>query len=299
MMVLRTPEERFVDLPDFAFNTQYVEVVSGAGPTVRMSYLDEGPRHAPPVLLLHGEPTWSFLYRHVIVALRAAGRRVLAPDLIGFGRSDKPAERSDYTYQRHVDWVRCFLDRLRLDGIGLLAHDWGGLIGLRLVGEEGDRFARVLITNSGLPTGDHPPSEQFRAWRRHVEEAPLLEPGAIVSRYNLVPLAPTVAAAYEAPFPDARYQAGARQFPLLLPVTPDDPASEANRRAWKGLMRFARPLLTVFGDQDPFTAGVDRLLQKRIPGAAGQAHARLHAGHFIQEDAPTAFAGHATGFFRA
>src|SRR5260370_34367812 len=177
MEILRTPDDRFGALPDFAFAPRYVALESESGPPVRMHFLDEGPRGGAPVLLLHGEPTWCYLYRRIIPSLCAAGLRVIAPDLIGFGRSDKPAQRADHTFQRHVDWVRAFADRLELDGIRLLCHDWGGLIGLRLVGEEPDRFARVLATNTGLPTGDRAPAEAFSAWRRHVQEVPQLWPG--------------------------------------------------------------------------------------------------------------------------
>jgi haloalkane dehalogenase len=297
MEILRTPEDRFRALPGFPFEPRYVEVPAPDGTLLRMAYVDEGPRGGAPVLLLHGEPTWSFLYRNVVPVLVRAGLRVVAPDLVGFGRSDKPVRREDYTYQRQVDWTRAFADRLGLDGIRLLCHDWGGLIGLRMVGEQPDRFARVLATNTGLPTGDRAPVDAFRAWRLYVQQVPDLSAGEVVAKYNVKPLPPEVASAYDAPFPDESYKAGARQFPLLVPIAPDDPASDANRRAWESLTRFDRPLLTVFGDSDPFTAGVDRVLQKKIPGAAGQPHATLHAGHFIQEDAPQELATRAASFF--
>jgi haloalkane dehalogenase len=297
MELLRTPEGRFAALPDFGFEPRYVEIPAGDGGLLRMAYVDEGSPAAPAVLLLHGEPTWSFLYRKIIPVLVGAGLRAIAPDLVGFGRSDKPARRADCTYQRHVDWTRAFADQLGLDAVRLLCHDWGGLIGLRMVAEQPDRFARVLATNTGLPTGDRAPVEAFLAWRRYVQEIPDLSPGEVVARYNVKPLPAEVAAAFDAPFPDESYKAGPRQFPLLVPITPDDPATEANRRAWESLSRFTRPLLTVFGDSDPFTAGVDRILQKKIPGAAGQPHATLHAGHFIQEDAAAELAAHAASFF--
>jgi haloalkane dehalogenase len=297
MEILRTPEDRFRALPGFPFEPRYVEVPAPDGTLLRMAYVDEGPRGGAPVLLLHGEPTWSFLYRNVVPVLVRAGLRVVAPDLVGFGRSDKPVRREDYTYQRQVNWTRAFADRLGLDGIRLLCHDWGGLIGLRMVGEQPDRFARVLATNTGLPTGDRAPVDAFRAWRLYVQQVPDLSAGEVVAKYNVKPLPPEVASAYDAPFPDESYKAGARQFPLLVPIAPDDPASDANRRAWESLTRFDRPLLTVFGDSDPFTAGVDRVLQKKIPGAAGQPHATLHAGHFIQEDAPQELATRAASFF--
>jgi haloalkane dehalogenase len=298
MEVLRTAEDRFVGLPGYPFEPRYVEIPGppGAG-TLRMAYIDEGPRHGAPVLLLHGEPTWSFLYRNVVPILAQAGLRVVAPDLVGFGRSDKPARREEYTYQRQVDWTRSFADRMGLDGIRLLCHDWGGLIGLRMVAEQPDRFARVLASNTGLPTGDRGPVDAFQAWRRYVQEVPQLSAGDVVARYTVKPLPPDVRAAFDAPFPDESYKGGARQLPLLVPITPDDPSTEANRRAWESLSRFDRPLLTIFGDSDPFTAGFDRVLQKKIPGAAGQPHAVLHAGHFIQEDEPQELAARAASFF--
>lgn len=298
MRALRTPDDRFSDLPDYPFAPRYVEVPSGDGGALRMHYVDsEGPL-GPPVLMLHGEPTWSFLYRKVIPVIGAAGRRAIAPDLIGFGRSDKPAERGDYTYQRHIDWLRAFLDALGLESIDLLCHDWGGLLGLRLVAEQPDRFRRVLITNTGLPTGDRAPVEAFVAWRSFADSAPDFSPGSIVARFNVGPLSPEVAAAYDAPFPDETFKAGARQFPQLVPTTPDDPESAPNRAAWESLARFDKPLLTVFGDSDPFTAGVERYFQRKVPGAAGQPHRILKgAGHYIQEDAGDELAQIAASFF--
>lgn len=286
MHILRTPDHRFEDLPDFPFSPHYVEIPSGDGTThLRMHFLDEGPADAPVVLMLHGEPSWCFLYRKVIPAVVAAGMRAVAPDLIGFGRSDKPAAREDYTYARHVGWVRAFIETLALRDLTLLCQDWGGLIGLRLVAEMGDRFSRVVAANTGLPTGEQQPSEAFLAWRRFSQEAPVMPVGAIVRSGCARGLSPEAVAAYEAPFPDGTYQAGARQFPLLVPASPDDPATESNRAAWEALRRFEKPFLTLFGDSDPITAGSDRAFQKKVPGAAGQPHERLlRAGHFLQED---------------
>jgi haloalkane dehalogenase len=283
--ILRTPEERFRDLPGYPFAPRYVEV----GPErLRMHYLDEGERQAPVVLLLHGEPTWSFLYRKMIPPLVAAGRRVVAPDLVGFGRSDKPAERSDYSYQRHVAWTGAFVEALELERVTLFCQDWGGLIGLRLCGEPATeaRFARVVAANTFLPTGDEPVREAFLRWRRLSQREGELDIGRVVSDFCPRPLAPEVKAAYDAPFPDESYKAGARAFPMLVPTSPDDPASPANRAAWERLGRWHKPFLTVFGDGDPITRGSERALQRHIPGCAGQPHVVIEgAGHFLQEDA--------------
>jgi haloalkane dehalogenase len=289
---LRTPDDRFVGLPDFAFAPHYVEVPSGDdGEPLRVHHLDEGPADAPVVLLLHGEPSWSYLYRHMIPVITAAGLRAVAPDLVGFGRSDKPTERADYTYERHVDWMRALLDALALTDITLVAQDWGGLIGLRLVGEHPERFARVVAANTFLPTGDDPPAEAFLAWQRFSQETPDFAVGKIVNAGCTTELAPEVVAAYDAPFPDDRFKAGARQFPMLVPTQPDDPAAPANRRAWESLQTFTKPFLCAFSDTDPITRGSDRRLRTEIPGCQGQPHRvfqtgqLLAGGHFLQEDA--------------
>ena len=286
MEILRTPDERFADLPDFPYQPRYVELPAGRdGAPLRMAYIDEGPRQAPVVLMLHGEPSWSFLYRHVIREVVAAGLRAVAPDLIGFGRSDKPVAREAYSYASHMGWLRGFLDATGLGQLNLLCQDWGGLLGLRLVGEEPERFARVIAANTFLPTGDQKPPEAFFAWRQLSQTVPELPIGRIVSGAVARGLAPEVIAAYDAPFPDERYKAGARQFPSLVPAAPDDPASAANRAAWTGLEQFSRPFVTAFGDSDPITRGGDRVMQARIPGTRGQRHVTLErAGHFLQED---------------
>lgn len=292
MEILRTPDERFVALPDYSFAPHYVEVDG-----LRMHYVDEGPRDGQPVLLLHGEPSWSFLYRKMIPVLTAAGLRAVAPDLVGFGRSDKPAARGDYTYQRHVDWLVGFLDALGLSGWTLVCQDWGGLLGLRIAAEHEARFARIVAANTTLPTGDRTAPEAFFAWQRYSQEVPELPVGGIVARGCAEPVAPEVIAAYDAPFPDERYKAGARQFPLLVPTRPDDPASAANRAAWQVLARWHKPFLTAFSDQDPITAGGQRYLQKTIPGAAGRAHPTIvGAGHFLQEDRGAALAAEVVRF---
>lgn len=286
MHVLRTPDGRFTSLPDFPYPPKYVEVGDGDGGRLRVAYVDEGSRDGETVLLQHGEPSWSFLYRKMIPVLTAAGLRVVAPDLVGFGRSDKPSERSDYTYARHVGWMRqALLDELALQDVTFFGQDWGGLVGLRLVAESPDRFARVVVANTGLPTGDQPMSEAFLAWQRYSQDAPELAVSRIVSGGCASPLAPEVVASYDAPFPDDSYKAGARVFPMLVPTRPDDPAAGANRAAWTVLSQWAKPLLTAFSDGDAITRGGDRVFQKLVPGAAGRDHLTLAGGgHFLQED---------------
>jgi haloalkane dehalogenase len=280
MEILRTPDERFAALPGYPFSPHYVEVGG-----LRLHYVDEGPATAPPVLLLHGEPSWSYLYRKMIPVLIAAGHRAVAPDLVGFGRSDKPVRREDYTYQRHVDWMRGLLEMLDLRRITLVCQDWGGLIGLRLAAEHGERFARIVAANTFLPTGDIPVGPAFLRWQKFSQEVPEFHVGGIVKGGCATDLAPEVIAAYNAPFPDDRYKAGARQFPMLVPIRPDDPASAPNRKAWELLARWRKPFLTAFSDSDPVTAGGDRFLQQAIPGATGQPHTTIvGAGHFLQED---------------
>jgi haloalkane dehalogenase len=250
--------------------------------------VDEGPRDAEPVLMLHGEPTWSYLYRRMIPVVAAAGYRVVAPDLVGVGRSDKPARRADYTYQRPVDWMRGLVLALDLRRITLVGQDWGGFIGLRLAAEHADRFARIVAANTFLPTGDIPPGESFLWWRRFSQEMPVFRPGEIVQRGTVRDVPPALQAGYDAPFPDdpeEGYVAGARQFPLLVPIAPDDPATLPNRAAWEVLHRWEKPFLTAFSDADPAFGGADRVFQEAVPGARGQEHATITgAGHFLQED---------------
>jgi haloalkane dehalogenase len=278
--ILRTPDDRFDSLPDFPYSPHYVEL-----PELRIHYVEAGPTEADPVVLMHGEPSWSFLYRKLIPIIAGAGYRVIAPDLVGFGRSDKPVERGAYTYRRHVDWMWAALDGLGLERMTLVGQDWGGLIGLRLVAEHPERFARVVAANTGLPTGDQPLGRAFHVWRQLSQRGETLDVGAVLRSGCRTSLAPEVVAAYEAPFPDERYKAGARQFPLLVPAEPDDPAASANRQAWQVLRQWTRPFLTAFSDGDPVTRGADVLFQEQIPGARGQRHRTLSgAGHFLQED---------------
>jgi len=216
MQTLRTPDDRFAGLTGYPFEPHYAEVADGDGSTLRVHYLREGDPEAPLVLLMHGEPSWSYLYRKMIPVLTGAGLQIVAPDLVGFGRSDKPAERSDYTFARHVEWMRELLfDHLDLRDVTLVGQDWGGLIGLRLVGEHPERFARVVAANTFLPTGDTDPGEAFFAWQRFSQEVEVFPTGVIVRGGCVKPLGPGVEAAYDAPFPDESYKAGARQFPML------------------------------------------------------------------------------------
>jgi haloalkane dehalogenase len=298
METLRTPDRCFEGLPGYEWAAHYADVPDQDGGTLRMHYLDEGPPDGPTVLLLHGEPSWSYLYRHMIPVLAGAGLRAVAPDLVGFGRSDKPTPRSEYTFARHVEWTRSLLfDHLDLTRVNLVCQDWGGLIGLRLVGEHPDRFARVVVANSYLPTGDSPPGEAFLNWLRFSQEVDVFPAGTIVNFGCTTDLSPEVVAAYDAPFPDQTYAEGARQFPKLVPVSPDDPAAEANRAAWKVLETFDKPVLTAFSDGDPITAGSDKVLQARIPGAKGQPHTTIAGGgHFLQEDRGPQLAEVVVGF---
>ena len=286
MQTLRTPDERFTDLPDFPFDPHYVEVDDGEGGTLRVHHLDEGPSDAAPVLLMHGEPTWSYLYRHVVPVLVEAGHRVVVPDLVGFGRSDKPAAMSDHTYARQVEWMRqALFDRLDLRDITFFGQDWGSLIGLRLVALDPDRYARVAIGNGGLPTGHGPASEAFLAWQRFSQETPEFPVGAIINGGCTTALPPDVVAAYDAPFPDDSYKAAARIFPTLVPTSSQDPATPDQEAAWKVLERFDRPFLLCFSDSDPITRGGDKPFLAKVPGAQGQPHTTIEgAGHFLQED---------------
>ena len=291
MKVLRTPEERFKNLKGFPFEPNYAEVPDGEGGRLRIHYVDEGPRNADPVLLMHGEPSWSFLYRKMIPIFLGAGHRAVAPDLIGFGRSDKPAHRSSYTYNRHVEWMQAWLDQVDLKRITLVCQDWGGLIGLRLLAAHPERFARAVVANTGLPTGDSPISEAFLQWRQFSSEVPEFSVGAIINMGTLSGLPEEVLEAYNAPFPDETYKEGARIFPSLVPISADDPAAPANRQAWEVLSRFEKPFLTAFSDGDPITRGGEQIFQKRVRGAKGQPHTVIEGGgHFLQEDRGEEFA---------
>lgn len=281
MQVLQTPESQFDNLPDYPFQPKYVEVAK----SLKMHYVDEGSNSSEVVLMLHGEPSWSYLYRKMIPVITQAGYRAVAPDLIGFGKSDKPGEKDDYTYKTHLDWVKAFVEKLDLQNVTLFCQDWGGLLGLRLVAEDPNRFKRVVASNTFLPTGDMKMPESFEQWKQYSQTVPEFPVGSIIQRATTTNLSDEVVAAYNAPFPDETFKAGARIFPALVPDNPKSPESEANREAWKVLNKWTKPFLTCFGDSDPITKGADKFFQQMVPGAKGQAHTTVAGGgHFIQED---------------
>ena len=280
MRVLRTPDDRFVNLPGYPFAPKYKEVEPG----LRMHYVDEGPGSGQVVLLLHGEPSWSYLYRKMIPPLAAAGFRAIAPDLIGFGKSDKPADPGDYTYARHVAWIVALVEQLALREIILVCQDWGSLIGLRVAAEHPERISRIVVANGFLPTADRKAPTAFRLWRAFARFSPVFPIGRIVASGCVTKLAPEIRAAYDAPFPSADYMAGARVFPALVPVEEENVAVPDNRRAWEVLGRWRKPVLTLFGKNDPILGSADVPLQRHIPGCQGQPHERFWGGHFVQED---------------
>jgi haloalkane dehalogenase len=280
MKVLRTPDSRFANLPDYDFRPNFVDIED-----LRMHYVDEGPRDGDVILLLHGEPSWSYLYRSMIPPLADAGLRVVAPDLIGFGKSDKPARKSDYSYRGHVAWMTRFVEKLDLSDVTLFCQDWGSLIGLRVAAENEHRFARIALGNGGLPTGDQDMPKAFKIWRAFARYSPWFPIGKIIQKATITELSDDIVAAYDAPFPSSRYKAGARAFPMLVPTTTDDPASEANRAAWRVFSDWQKPFLTTFSNRDPITRGGEVPWQETVPGARNLAHLKIkNAGHFLQED---------------
>lgn len=293
--VLRTPPECFAALPDFPWPAKYLEVGG-----LRIAYIDEGPRDAPAVLLMHGEPTWSFLYRKMIPGLLEAGYRVLAPDLVGFGRSDKPASKSDYSYLNHVLWMCAWMEGLDLRHLTLFCQDWGSLIGLRMAAHAPERFDRIVLANGGLPTGTTPVPRAFRLWRAFARYSPWFPIGRIVKAGCASGLTAAEVAAYDAPFPTRQHRIAARLFPGFVPTTPDDPERERNEQAWKVFEQWHKPFLTLFSNRDPVTRGGHRIWQQKVPGAAGQPHAVTRgAGHFLQEDKGPELAQAIVAFMRA
>jgi len=281
MKILRTPDSRFTNLPDYPFDPNYVTV----GEDLRLHYVDQGPRDGQVVIMMHGEPSWSFLYRHMISNVTAAGYRVIAPDLIGFGKSDKPTETSDYTYTRHVDWMSDWFTQIDVSDAVLFCQDWGGLLGLRLVSAFPEKFAGVITANTGLPTGEGTPSEAFLAWQKFSQTVPEFPVGNIINRATVTDLSADVIAAYDAPYPDETYKAGARIFPALVPSSPEQDGAADNREAWKVLAQFEKPFLTCFSDQDPVTGGGEKPFKRVVPGAKEQPHQIVKGGgHFLQED---------------
>jgi haloalkane dehalogenase len=285
MRILRTPDDRFDAIPDFPYEPHYADIPDGEGGTLRMAYVDEGT--GPVVLLLHGEPSWSYLYRHVIPELLDAGLRAVAPDLVGFGRSDKPAEISDHSYARHIEWTRSLvLDALGLRDITLVCQDWGALIGLRLVTAHPGAFARVVAANAALPTGDFPMPETWLRFRQSVRTAPAFDIARAIQSGCTTTLTDAVRAAYDAPFPDETFKAAARAMPGLVPADPDDVEAQPNRDAWEILKTWTKPFLVAFSDSDPITGPMAPVFRELVPGARGLPHPTLRgAGHFLQEDA--------------
>ncbi|MEW4447868.1 haloalkane dehalogenase [Qipengyuania sp. JC766] len=280
----RTPDDRFAGIPDYPFDPRYHMLDDG----LRLHYLDEGPRHATPVLMLHGEPSWSYLYRKMICPVVEAGYRVLAPDLIGFGKSDKPTSKSDFTYARHVGWMEEWLEATGIANIVLVCQDWGSLIGLRLLAAHPEKFAAVVLSNGGLPAGQ-PAPRAFAAWRRFSRYSPVFPVGRIIQRGTVRTLADAEVAAYDAPFPTRGSKAAARIFPSLVPLGSNSavPDQEA---AWRVLETFDRPFTCCFSDKDPITRGGDAIFRKRVPGARDNPlHRTLSGSHFIQEDDPSGF----------
>lgn len=277
---VRTPDERFENLPDYPFAPHYVDVGG-----LRMHYVDEGPSDTSPVLLLHGEPSWSFLYRHMIPHLVSRGYRAVAPDLIGFGRSDKPVRQSDYSVSRHVEWLQRFIDQLGLEDITLFGQDWGSSLGLRLAAQNDNRFSRIVIGNGLLPAENGLETKRalVKVWQAFTRLSPWIPVGQIVGRASGRTLSASERRAYDAPFPSNDFLAGVRVFPQLIPMSSRDPATPDNVAAWDVLKRWTKPFLTLYSDADPVLGGMDALFQARVPGAQGQPHAIVKGGHFLQE----------------
>lgn len=300
MQALRTSDERFVDLPEFPYTPKYCEIDDSEGGRLRVAWVEDGAADGDPVLMLHGEPSWSYLYRRMIPTLVSAGCRVICPDLVGFGRSDKPTRIDDHTYARHVEWMRAVaFDVLDLQRVTLVGQDWGGLIGLRLAAEHPERFARIVVANTGLPTGDLPMPEIWWRFREAIQGQPEINVGWFVQSGCQRPMSEGVRAGYDAPFPDDTYCAGPRAMPGLVPTTPDDPASEANRGAWKTLCDSTTPMLVVFSDSDPITGPMAGIFASQMRGAQGIDHPVVRgAGHFLQEDAGEELAEAVVRFLR-
>jgi len=300
MQTLRTPDNRFDDVPDFPYTPRYCEVSDDEGGALRVAWVQDGPESADPILMLHGEPSWSYLYRKMIPILAAAGHRVICPDLVGFGRSDKPTRREDHSYARHVEWMRAVaFDVLDLHNVTLVGQDWGGLIGLRLAAEHPERFARVVVANTGLPNGEQPMPDVWWRFREAITSAPTLNVGAFVQGGCRQKMSEEVRAGYDAPFPTDDYCVGPRAMPGLVPTSPDDPAAVANKTAWSKLSVSPTPMLVAFSDSDPITGPMAAIFQRQMRGAQGIDHPVIRgAGHFVQEDAGAELAGHIVEFLR-
>ena len=284
MSILRTPESRFENLKDFNFEPNYLEL-GHKSESMRMHYLDENKDSNDVVLLLHGEPTWCYLYRHIIPILTKAGKRVIAPDLIGFGKSDKLTTKEDYTYANHIMWVSQLFDHLQLDNVVLFAQDWGGLIGLRILAENPEKFSGLVVSNSGLPVGSGA-SEGFRQWLNYSQTVEDFNAGKIVYQGSLKALDNYEIDAYNAPFPDDSFKVAARVFPTIVPITKEHAEVEENIKAWEVLKKFDRPTVAIFGEHDASFKGGDKYIIEKIAGAKGMNHQRINAGHFSQENQP-------------
>jgi haloalkane dehalogenase len=284
MSILRTPESRFENLKDFNFEPNYLEL-GHKSESMRMHYLDENKDSNDVVLLLHGEPTWCYLYRHIIPILTKAGKRVIAPDLIGFGKSDKLTNKEDYTYANHIMWVSQLFDHLQLDNVVLFAQDWGGLIGLRILAENPEKFSGLVVSNSGLPIGSGA-SEGFKQWLNYSQTVEDFNAGKIVYQGSLKALDNYEIDAYNAPFPDDSFKVAARVFPTIVPITKEHAEVEENIKAWEVLKKFDRPTVAIFGEHDASFRGGDKYIIEKIAGAKGMNHQRINAGHFSQENQP-------------
>lgn len=285
MQPLRTPEDRFLGLPEFDFAPHYVQVPDDRCGSLRMHYLDEGPADAPIVLLLHGQGCWSYLYRRMIPLLVASGLRVIAPDYVGFGRSDKLPSTDDYSFQRHVDWLTAFLDTLALRNVTAYLFDWGGFFGLRIAAERPEFFGRLALSNTMLPTGQGSGNSWFIRWREQQFALPRFPQGEMVNQGVVRKLRPEIIAAYDAPYPDETFKTGPRRFPMILPIMADDPAALANAEAWKILADWQKPVLTLYSATFAGSAMGPEQLQAHLPGAKGQNHALLPDSNFyIVED---------------
>jgi haloalkane dehalogenase len=299
MKVLRTPDECFEGLEGYDFAPHYTQVTDEDGSAIRIHHVDEGPRDGAPILLMHGNPTWAYLYRNFIPTLAAAGHRVIAVDLVGCGRSDKPSERADYTQARHVDWLMQWLTAMDLRDLTLFCQDWGGTLGLHLVAEQPDRFRGVIASNTGMPQGEGE-GEFMKMWVKMMRDAVTFPMDQMLPTGMTHEITPGELAAYKAPFPDPSYEAGICRFPMLIAVQADNPGVPANKEAWKKLGSFEKPFLTLFGAKDPVTRGGEQLLQQHVPGASGQAHQVFpNASHFIQEDVPDELVRHILAFARS
>lgn len=300
MEILRTPDDHFADLPEFPYAPRYCTVADGEGGTLRIAWVQDGPEDADPILMLHGEPSWSFLYRKMVPVLVAAGHRVICPDLVGFGRSDKPTRCEDHTYARHVEWMRALaFDVLDLERVTLVGQDWGGLIGLRLAAEHPERFSRLVVSNTGLPTGDAKMPKVWWQFCEAIQSQPKIDVGRFVQSGCYRPMSDEVRAAYDAPFPDDAYYAGPRVMPGLVPTSPDDPAASANRSAWATLCESSTPMLIAFSDSDPITGPTAAIFEREMRGAQGIDHQVVRsAGHFVQEDAGAELAEYIVNFLR-